>query len=92
MDSNMMMTLVMLGAMALVLFFMFRSENKRKKEENKMRAELAVGDIITTVGGIVGTICAVKENTIVIESGADRVRVEFIKGAVASKGSPNAEK
>lgn len=72
---------------ALMYFFMIRPENKRKKEAQNMRDSLAVGDEITTIGGITGTICAVKENTIVIETGADRVRIEFTKWAVSSKGA-----
>ena len=56
-----------------------------------MRDSLAVGDEITTIGGITGTICAVKENTIVIESGADRVRVELTKWAVSTKNAQAAE-
>lgn len=72
---------------AMLYFFMIRPENKRKKEAQNMRDSLAVGDEITTIGGITGTICAVKENTIVIETGADRVRIEFTKWAVSSKGA-----
>ncbi len=71
---------------AIFYFMLIRPENKKKKAMDKMRSELAVGDIITTIGGIVGTICAVKEETIVIETGADRVRIEFTKWAVSSKG------
>ena len=76
---------------AIFYFMLIRPENKRKKEMAKMRSELAVGDVITTIGGIVGTICAVKEETIVIETGADRVRVEFAKWAVSSKGKQTEE-
>ena len=50
-----------------------------------MRSELAVGDEITTIGGIIGTICAVKEESIVIETSADRVRIEFAKWAISTK-------
>ncbi len=82
---------VMIGVMFIMFFFMFRSGSKRKKEGEQLRASLAVGDVITTVGGVVGTICAVKENTIVIETGADRVRMEFVKGAVSSKGAPTSD-
>ena len=70
---------------ALMYFLMIRPENKRKKEAQNMRDSLAVGDEITTIGGITGTICTVKENTIVIESGVDRVRIELTKWAVSSK-------
>lgn len=91
MDQNL-MTIVMLVVMIAVFYFMLiRPENKRKKEAEKMRSELAVGDVITSIGGIVGTVCAVKESTIVIESGADRVRIELTKWAVSSKGTQTTE-
>lgn len=91
MDQNM-MTILMLVLMLVVFYFMLiRPENKRKKAAEKMRSELAVGDVVTTIGGVVGTICAVKENTIVLETGADRVRVEFSKWAVSSKGTQTTE-
>ncbi len=80
---------LMFGAL---YFFMIRPENKKRKEAENMRNSLAEGDVITTIGGIVGTICAVKENTIVIETGADRVRIEFTKWAVSSKGTETATK
>ena len=70
---------------AMMYFFMIRPENKRKKEAQNLRDSLKVGDVITTIGGIVGTICKVDESTIVIETGADRVRIEFTKWAVSTK-------
>ena len=76
---------------ALLYFFMIRPENKRKKQAQNMRDSLKKGDMITTIGGIIGTICAVKENTIVIETGADRVRIEFTKWAVSTKGAQTSE-
>ena len=88
MGNEMTSTLIMLVLMfAMLYFFMIRPENKRKKEAQNMRDSLAVGDEITTIGGITGTICAVKENTIVIETGADRVRIEFTKWAISNKGT-----
>ena len=89
--SEMTSTIIMLVLMfGMLYFFMIRPENKRKKEAQNMRDSLAIGDEITTIGGITGTICAVKENTIVIETGADRVRIEFTKWAVSSKGAQTA--
>ena len=79
-------SMIMIVAMlAMLYFFMIRPENKRKKEAQNMRDSLTVGDVITTIGGITGTICTVKENTIVIETGVDRVRIELTKWAVSSK-------
>ena len=84
--------IVMIALMlAMLYFFMIRPENKRKKEADAMRASLQVGDVITTIGGVVGTICAVKEQTVVMETGADRVRVEFTKWAISSKGTQSTE-
>lgn len=83
MDPNFIIMLVLM--LAMLYFFMIRPENKRKKEAQNLRDSLKVGDVITTIGGIVGTICKVDESTIVIETSADRVRIEFTKWAVSSK-------
>ena len=86
-------TLILMALMfAMLYFFMIRPENKRKKEAQALRDSLAVGDEVTSIGGITGTVCAVKENTIVIESGADRVRIELAKWAVSTKNqAPEAK-
>lgn len=70
---------------AMLYFMMIRPENKRKKEAQQLRESLTVGDNITTIGGITGTVCAVKETTVVVETGADRVRVELAKWAISTK-------
>ena len=77
--------LMMVLMFVMLYFFMIRPENKRKKEAQNLRDSLKVGDVITTIGGVVGTICKVDESTIVIETGADRVRIEFTKWAVSTK-------
>ena len=84
--------IVMLVLMfALLYFFMIRPENKRKKEAENLRNSLAVGDEITTIGGMTGTVCAVKENTIVFETGADRERIEITKWAVSTKNGQSTQ-
>lgn len=85
------MVIMIVLMIAVFYFLMIRPENKRKKAAEEMRNSLSVGDTITTIGGITGTVCAVKENTIVIETGADRVRVEFTKWAVSTKGTQTSE-
>lgn len=82
---------------AVVYFLMFyflkmRPENKRKKEKADMRKSLAAGDEITMIDGIVGTVCAVKDGTIVVETGADRVRLEYAKWAILERGINVEEK
>lgn len=92
MEEFILEAIILLVVMIAVLYFMMiRPENKKKKAVNEMRANLKVGDEITTIGGVVGTICAVKEETIVMETGADRVRIEFTKWAVSSKGTQTSE-
>lgn len=88
MGYSIIMILVMV---AIVYFLMIRPESKRKKAAQQLRDSLSVGDEITTIGGITGTICAVKENTIVFETGADRVRLEVTKWAVSTKGTQATE-
>lgn len=74
--------------MGMLYFSMIRPESKRKKEVEALRSSLKEGDDITTIGGVTGRICAVKESTIVFETGADRVRLEVAKWAIAQKGLP----
>ena len=73
--------------MVLFYFMLIRPENKRKKEAEQMRSALKVGDEITTIGGITGTVVSVKDDKFVIETGADRVRNEMTKWAIGTKGS-----
>ncbi len=79
--------LMMVGMLAVFYFLMIRPENKRKKEAEQMRSALKVGDKITTIGGIVGTVVDVKEDKFVIETSADRVRIEFAKWALSTNES-----
>ncbi len=84
-------TLLMMGIMFGIMYFvLIRPENKRKKEAEEMRAGIRTGDQITTIGGIVGTVVNIKENKIVIESGADQVRIELEKWAVSSNDTAAA--
>lgn len=78
-------TIIMLVVMVAVFYFMLiRPENKRKKEAEQMRSNVKVGDVITTIGGIVGTVVNVKDDKFVIETSADLVRIEFAKWALSS--------
>ena len=81
MASSLIMILVMV---AIFYFMLIRPESKRKKEAEQMRSAVKNGDKITTIGGIVGTVVNVKESKIVIETGADQVRIELEKWAISS--------
>ena len=78
-------TVVMMVLMIAVFYFMLiRPENKRKKEAEQMRSAVKTGDKIVTIGGITGTVVNVKENRIVMETGADQVRIELEKWAIST--------
>ncbi len=78
-------SIIMLVAMLAIFYFMLiRPENKRKKEEEAMRNSVKTGDKIVTIGGIIGTVVNVKDEKIVIETGADQVRIELEKWSIGS--------
>ena len=83
--------IIMLVAMVAVFYFLLiRPENKRKKEAEAMRNAVKEGDEVTTIGGIVGTVVHVKDEKFVMETSADRVRIEFAKWAISSNDTAAA--
>ena len=80
--------LIMLLVMVAVMYFMiWRPESKRKKQAEEMRSSLKKGDQITTIGGIMGRIVHVTDETIVIETSDDRVRMELAKWSVSTNNT-----
>ena len=89
--NQMVSTVIMLVAMVAIFYFMLiRPENKRKKEAEQLRSSLKVGDQITTIGGIVGTVVSVKDDKFVIETSADQVRIELQKWALSTNDTAAA--
>ena len=76
--------LMMVIMVAIFYFILIRPENKRKKEAQKMREAVKVGDKVVTIGGIVGTVVSVKDERFVMETSADQVRIEFEKWALST--------
>ena len=74
-----------LALMLVLLYFMiYRPQKKQEKKDAAMRAALEIGDQVTTIGGIGGRVVAIKDDTFVLETGADRVKIRFIKNAISS--------
>ena len=65
-------------------FFLIRPENKRKKKLTEMRNNITIGDEIVTIGGIMGKVVQVTEDTITFETGEDRVRMQVTKWAIST--------
>lgn len=74
--------LIMLVVVVGMYFLMIRPQKKQEKETNEMRNNLRVGDEITTIGGIIGKIVSIKEETVLIETGHDRTKIRILKSAV----------
>lgn len=81
MDSIFSILIIVVMFVALY-FFMIRPQKKQEKEINNMRNNLQVGDEITTIGGIIGKIVSIKEETLMIETGHDRARIRILRTAV----------
>ena len=76
-------TLVMLVAMvAIFYFFMYRPQKKQEKETTSMRNNLKVGDEITTIGGIIGKIVSIKDETVLIETSGKCTHIRILRSAV----------
>ena len=81
--TNPIMTVIIFAAMiAILYFFMIRPQRKEEKKQNEMRNNLEVGDEITTIGGIIGKIISIKDETLVLETTGERTKIRIFKSAV----------
>ena len=80
---NAITTLVMLAAMiAVFYFFMYRPQKKQEKESTDMINNLKVGDEVTTIGGVIGKIVSIKDETVTIETSNERNKIRILRSAV----------
>ncbi|MCI2046697.1 MAG: preprotein translocase subunit YajC [Faecalibacterium sp.] len=71
--------------MVVLLYFMvYRPQKKQEKKDAAMRGSLEIGDQVTTIGGVIGRVVGIKDDSILLETGADRVKIRFTKAAVGS--------
>nr|MBQ4317923.1 preprotein translocase subunit YajC [Clostridia bacterium] len=76
-------TIIMLVVVVVVFyFFMYRPQKKQENETNAMRNGLQVGDEITTIGGIIGKIVSIKDETILLETGNDKTKIRILRSSV----------
>jgi preprotein translocase subunit YajC len=74
--------LYIVALFAILYFLMIRPQQQRQKKHQEMMKGLKVDDSVITVGGLLGTIVKVKENTFVLRV-ADNVRLEFLKSSIS---------
>ena len=68
--------------LVVMYFLMIRPQKKKDKQLQDLRNALEIGDNVTTIGGIVGRVVALKDDTIVLETGTERNKVRFKRWAV----------
>ena len=76
------MIIMMVVLVGLMYFMTIRPQKKRQKEEQEMRNALEIGDEIITIGGIVGKVVTIREEDLIIETGADRTKMRIMRWAV----------
>ncbi|MDR3314487.1 MAG: preprotein translocase subunit YajC [Oscillospiraceae bacterium] len=81
-QNPVLMVVLMVGMIAVMYFVTIRPQKKRQKDEQAMRDNLQIGDEITTIGGIMGRVVTVKEDSLILETGADRTKLRIIRTAV----------
>ena len=89
--GGMPMLLMIIIMFAVFYFFVIRPENKKKKKAEEMRNSLSLGDEIITIGGMIGKIVQITEDTITFETGEDRVRIQIKKWAISTTAKMEAE-
>lgn len=68
----------------VVMYFMLiRPQKKKDKQLQDMRSNIEIGDTVVTIGGIVGLVVSIKEDTVVIETGTDRSKIRFKRWAIS---------
>ena len=87
-QSNPLASAIPMLVMVVLLIGMFiwssRSNKKREKEAADMRDNLMIGDEVTTIGGIIGKVVSIKEETFVLETTKEKTQIRFLKGAIRS--------
>lgn len=91
-NNGSLMPLLLLVVLVVMFFFMYRSNKKQERQANEMRNNLEVGDEVTTIGGIVGEIVSIKEETVVIETTRDGTKIRFLRTAIRNVDVSAAQK
>lgn len=83
-DSYISLGVTLVLMIALLYFMIYRPQKKQEKKDAALRSSLEIGDQVTSIGGIIGRVVAIKDDTFVLETGSDRVKIRFKKSAIGS--------
>ena len=78
------MPIIMILMLVGMWWFTSHSQKKKDQEAQNMRDSLQVGDEVTTIGGIIGKVVSIKEETFVLETTKEKTQIRFLKGAIRS--------
>lgn len=76
--------LPLIALFGVMYFLMIRPQQKQQKQLMEMRNSIKVGDEVITIGGIKGTVVALTDDTVVLETSSQKTRIEFVRNAIAS--------
>ena len=88
--KSMLPMILIMGVMFVFMyFFTIRPQKKKQQQEQQLRDSVQIGDEITTIGGIVGRIVTVKDDSVVIETGSDRVKMKIMRWGIQTNNTGN---
>ncbi len=82
--SMLAMFLPLILVFVVMYFFMIRPQKKQERQDAQMRDSLQVGDEVTTIGGIIGRVVSIKDETFTLETSRDRTKMRFLRTAIKS--------
>lgn len=85
-SAGSMITLVLPMLIIIVFFYLilYLPQKRQEKKDAEMRNSIDVGDEVTTIGGVVGRVASIKDDTFVLETTSDRVKIRFRRSAISS--------
>lgn len=85
-DGSALSLIINVGMMVLIVavfyLMLIRPQRKKDKKVKEMLSQLKVGDRVTTIGGIHGTIVGIKDETITLGVGAEKTKLVFARWAI----------
>ena len=82
--ATLIMPIILVVMFVALYFFSIRPQRKQEKEAANMRNSLSVGDEVTTIGGIIGRVVSIKDETFVLETTKERTKIRFLRSALKS--------
>lgn len=85
-SAGSMITLVLPMLIVIVFFYLilYLPQKRQEKKDAEMRNSIDVGDEVTTIGGVVGRVASIKDDTFVLETTSDRVKIRMRRSAISS--------